>query len=1002
MTLTMLKENARRYKWQIGAVSILLLLLIFLWVLPLIIAYQFQKWVLENGGEDVSIEDVDFNLFTAHFKIRNVLIKRSGYEPLLLPVLEVKAKLQDLLDKRFVITTVNVQGLDLTIDYSKPQSEHVGGILIRKLTSTTPTEPETDAEPWSFNIQKLSLTNSRLTYRHPALESVLAINTLELDDLDNLPDAGHAKLDFSGSIDTSPVELKGQLDLFSSEPGFKGSLSLKSFNSSPYLAFFTGQPGREAVVSINTELSARQLANGGLSATQQGDFAIEQLKLAEQNLALSSDRLEWNGSLEFTLDQAQQVETGGKGDFRVTGLRLEQASDLQLQAEPLVWQGSFEVKIAADTKLDAVLDGLFSTEKMNLVSTAQDIRLQNEAIRWQGRIDLDQAGDAFMLAADGTMLNRGMDFSSAGKDLHLTNAELQWQGSINVQQTDEQLKLAADGSIMNQAFVLRKPVVDVKVDNDSLSWQGNLQLALNNDDMDLQSRSKLQLNKLSMTASGEVERLLLIDDARFEQLTINSLQDLALEKASFKGLSVGKLPEVKDLPADLAGFANYKELLFEKFSFNEKDGLSLGRIAQSGINHVVLKDADGDWMFFTLLRTIRKITGNTEDPQPENTETGSAQAIAFAIDQIETTDRGILYYIDQTIPGTFRQKIMIDRFRLGKIDSTGNKASQLDLVARINDAKAVAKGSIKLFDKNRDFDMTTDITALSLLPYSYFMEKSLGYEVASGSLNAKGSYKARDAVLESSTELTLHGLDVRALTEKELKKLDAKQNGGIETGLSMLKDKDDTIKLNIPVNGKFDDIKVDPSDIINQAMASALKTGAKTYLAAALFPFGTLLVVADVVGSNAMQVHLDPVFFTVEQTSLETKSVDYLKKIAQVLDEKPEIAIKVCGVAVADDRSSLITRQEQVFNQQQEKLKKADKKTTDTKAENTDKAQTPQFQVDREMLDKDLKALAKNRGDKVSRHLIDTLSVKPERLIPCQPRVDAEDKAGKPRTELSI
>jgi predicted RNA-binding protein with RPS1 domain len=993
MNLTTLKENARRYKWQISAATILLLLLIFLWVLPLIISAQFQKWVLENGGEDVSVEDVDFNLFTAHFRIQNVLIKRAGYEPLLLPVLEVKGNLSDLPDKRFVITMVSIQGLNLTVDYSNPESEHVGGILIQKLTSTEPTAPDEDEKPWSFKVQKLTLLNSQLTYKHTELESSLTISKLTLDDLDNLPNAGQANLHFNGAIDESALELIGKLDLFSGEPGFAGNLSLKSFNADPYLAFLTGQPGRKALVSINTELAVRQLANGGLVASQQGEFAIAQLKLPEETINLGSDQLTWNGNLEFSMHESQQIETSGKGDFRLAGFNLQQANTLKLQADPVAWQGRFDVKLAADTKIIANLDGIFSTEKMDFVSPEQDIRLQNEKISWQGKLGLDKSADQLIVSADGNILNKGMDLFSSGKDLHLQNTELKWQGQIAVNQSAGQLDFTADGNLVNQSFALEKPVVDVKLVNDNLSWQGNAGVSFNGENMHINATSEMQLNKLSMSASGQAERLLLLDEARLEQVAISSLEDLKLEKALFKGLSLGSLPKVKKVPADLTGFANYDQLEFDKISFNQAQGVSIGRIAQSGVEHVVLKDASGEWMFFSLLRTLRKITGNTQDEQPEKSENTSSETIAFSVDRLETTDPGIIHYIDESMPGTFAQKIMVDRFSLSNIDSASNEDSKLDLVAKINDAKAVVKGSIKLFDQNRDFQMTTSITALSLLPYSYFVEKSLGYQVDSGSLNAKGTYKASNAVLESSTELTLHGLDVRALSEAELKKLDAKQNSGLETGLSMLKDNEDTIQLNIPVNGKFDDIKVDPSDIINQAMGAALKTGAKTYLAAALFPFGTLLVVADAVGSRAMQIHLDPVFFAPEQVTLETNSIEYLKKIAQVLDEKPEIAIKVCGVAVSEDSIALTAKQEKVFKEAQEKQKK----TEDEK-----KPEAPKFQVDQAQLDNDLKALARNRAEKVSRHLIDKLSVKPERLVPCQPRMDIQDKATKPRTELSI
>ncbi|NNJ92226.1 MAG: DUF748 domain-containing protein, partial [Gammaproteobacteria bacterium] len=323
------------------------------------------------------------------------------------------------------------------------------------------------------------------------------------------------------------------------------------------------------------------------------------------------------------------------------------------------------------------------------------------------------------------------------------------------------------------------------------------------------------------------------------------------------------------------------------------------------------------------------------------------------------------------------------------------QTSPVKLKAKLDKAAVDIQGSISLFAATPEFDFKADIKALSMLPYSSFMEKALGYQVDSGILSAKGKFKGTDGKLESETDLTLNQLDINPLTEEQLKKLGAKQNSGLETGLSMLKDKNDTIKFKLPVNGKFDNLKVDPGDIINQALGSALKRGAKTYFAAALFPFGTLLVIADAASDKAMQVKLDPVVFTEATGEFDVKYHEYLQKVAAILEEKPEIYVKVCGVASASDRDFYVAQMKQEFLATLKKAETAD-------ATKKQQKEQPEFAVDAKILGDKLTVLAKLRAAIVSDYMINKAAVKADRLVDCQPRLELDNKKASPRADLLL
>lgn len=64
-------------EWWITGLLLLLLLVLVLVGMPLLISQQFQKWVLANGGEQVTVENVDLNPFTAEFAIHNTVIEQA-------------------------------------------------------------------------------------------------------------------------------------------------------------------------------------------------------------------------------------------------------------------------------------------------------------------------------------------------------------------------------------------------------------------------------------------------------------------------------------------------------------------------------------------------------------------------------------------------------------------------------------------------------------------------------------------------------------------------------------------------------------------------------------------------------------------------------------------------------------------------------------------------------------------------------------------------------------
>lgn len=220
--------------------------------------------------------------------------------------------------------------------------------------------------------------------------------------------------------------------------------------------------------------------------------------------------------------------------------------------------------------------------------------------------------------------------------------------------------------------------------------------------------------------------------------------------------------------------------------------------------------------------------------------------------------------------------------------------------------------------------------------------------------------------------------------------------------LNMLRDKNRTIKLTIPISGNTNNPDIDPSDVINTVLATALKKGAMSYLISSMQPYGALISLAKMAGDGAMKVRLEPVKFESTSVAINETTRDYLPKVVKLMADRPEINIKVCGVATESDYQTLLAtattaakaKHAVALTKYETLVKKSPKgKPLSTPA--------PQLVIPT-IEDEQLLKLAKGRVISVKDLLITQLKADATHLIDCQPSINREITENPPRVELLI
>jgi len=385
-------------------------------------------------------------------------------------------------------------------------------------------------------------------------------------------------------------------------------------------------------------------------------------------------------------------------------------------------------------------------------------------------------------------------------------------------------------------------------------------------------------------------------------------------------------------------------------------------------------------------------TNNVENETPES----EPKALGIRIGEISISDNSLLTFNDRSTTPEFNSSITLDKVHIGGLD---NRQPEQDTAISVNGkigkfSTLEAKGTVTPFAEKLALDLSANIKAMELPPLSAYTSYALGHNLNNGQLNTTINVTISNDIVDGSSKLFISNLAVTELSQEEKKAINTTASAPLSLGLSMLQDRDNNIELALPFKGDLNSPEFDISDAINQAIGTAISKAALTYLTLSLQPFGALIALADIAGDISNGVQLQPILFNPADSTMTSSASKYKDKIAGILNERPQLRLKVCGFATKTDRSFLIQQQIDVL--EADRLKSLVGKSEKEKAIILSKPITPPV-----IPDTLLTNIAQKRADTIKSALINNHKISPDRLFSCLPVIDTADGA-KPRVEIGI
>ncbi len=238
------------------------------------------------------------------------------------------------------------------------------------------------------------------------------------------------------------------------------------------------------------------------------------------------------------------------------------------------------------------------------------------------------------------------------------------------------------------------------------------------------------------------------------------------------------------------------------------------------------------------------------------------------------------FYADSSLILPFGADIKDLRGTVTKISSTRKTRTEIDLNGKVNHtAPSIIKGSVEPFDFQNHLDILMQFKGIDMTAITPYMAEFAGYKVKKGKLSVDLHYKIKNKELQATNKVVIDQLTLGEEIESP-----NSVSLPVKLAISLLKDRNGVIDLELPIEGSLDDPEFSVFGLLGKVMLNIL-----TKAVAAPFT-----IVAGLVDSDADLSH---VIFTPGGSELSNEQKKNLDMLAEGLDKRPELKLEVQGVA---------------------------------------------------------------------------------------------------------
>lgn len=449
---------------------------------------------------------------------------------------------------------------------------------------------------------------------------------------------------------------------------------------------------------------------------------------------------------------------------------------------------------------------------------------------------------------------------------------------------DISTKAGARGKLDLQAAVNKTGKLAVSGDLGMAPLHANLQLDLKNVDiMQVQPYITDKINILLTRADISSKGTLQIDEGKNGELL-----------GGFKGdLTLGNLATVDKLST--SEFLRWKSLYFGGMDVRLSPlALSIDQIALNDFFARVILDPNGR----INLQDIRVVnTGGVQKSVTEAAPTVAPATVAPVAEKSAvlpppakaasdippikikklTMQGGHVRFTDNFIKPNYTANLMKFGGVVSGLSSDVNSSANVNLKGEVNSAPLNIDGKINPLKGDLTMDIKAAVQGMELAPLSAYSGRYIGYGIEKGKLSFDVAYKVENRVLTAQNRLVLEQLTLGEKIESP-----TATTLPVSFALSLLRDRNGVIDINLPIGGSLDDPQFSVGGLIGKVIVNVLTK-------AVTAPFSLL---SSMFGGGE---ELSLLEFDAGRARINDASETKLKSMAKILVDRPALKLEITG-----------------------------------------------------------------------------------------------------------
>ena len=837
MKLSFLDSISPRWK-KITAWAALVLLFYTIsgfFILPPIVRVVAVKQLSKHLDRPVAIRKVRLNPYMLSARIQGLLIKDKDGAPLLSgDEVYVNFQLRSLFTHAWVFKEVSLSHPFLRAQINKDYRFNFSDIVAR----LSPT-----SRPGSWRISRLRLTGGKLSFADltPRMPFRRTVGPLELTITDFQTDPGHKNAFALAAVADGGEQFSWKGWFYLTPFRSEGDVSLGGFALTTYaplyqdLFRFKIQGG---VIDLHSTYRYEESAATNLLAVTNATFGLKSLQLVEKDTG------------QAVVDIPEFVVTGASVD----------AMTRQAEADTITMTGGrFVLRRNKDTSVNAI----------------ELLKPADSAPAAPGGIILLLRAMTNLV----TMLLNTTNLSNGAiREFNCTNCALHLEDLVNSQP----VQLDLEGIAVHGKNISNRAGTNMTAEA-SLRWDTN-------------GTARADMKAALWPASAEVT-------LAFDKLNLRPLApylephlDIFVLGSKLGLAGTVRLRRTKD---ELPEARFQGEAWLDEFSTAEgtaTDGLLRWNSLQlSGIEAslnppvVSVKAMRLENVFARLIietnRTINlmsalRLGGTNVTSAPPLTNVAAAVGPKISVASVVLSNANV-HFIDRSIQPNVSITLEQLGGTLSGLSSEDPQPADLHLQGTVDKtARAEITGKINPWSSKQPLDLTLSLKEMDLLPEDPYSGKYLGYRLLKGRLSAQFTYQVAERNVRSENHLTLDQLTLG----QKVQSADATRLP-VRLAIAILKDRDGKIALEVPANGSLDD----PQFNLSQVLYNAIETAVSRIVTS---PFSAL---AALFGGQGEELSFQE--FQPGSTNLLPAALTKLDVLAKGLYERPELQLEIEGSA---------------------------------------------------------------------------------------------------------